>query len=494
MTEARLQRGSRPPRTLLTGATGYVGGQLRQVLESRGVALRCLTRAPERLRPRVAAGTEVVGGDAVRGEGLADALHGIETAYYLIHSMDAAADFEARDRAAARNFGDAARRARVRRIVYLGGLADPASDLSAHLRSRIEVGEQLRESGVPVIELRASIVLGAGSLSFEMIRALVDHLPVMVTPCWVDTLAQPIGIDDLLAYLVQAGAADPARNPIYEIGGADRVSYGDLMREYARQRGLRRRMLRVPVLTPWLSSLWLGLVTPLQARVGRKLIDSIRQPTVVRDASALREFRIVPVDVRTAMASALAREAKEEATRPRRLVDAREAHVARAREAAFAPIQRIGGATGWYAYGWLWRLRGLVDVALGGVGLRRGRRDALLLRIGDTLDWWRVVAFEPGSRLRLEAEMKLPGRAWLEFDVRDAPGGAVIRQMATFEPDGLAGLAYWYGIFPLHALIFAGMLRGIARAALCQEPHPMEETCATPTSSRTSLLTRRSGS
>jgi uncharacterized protein YbjT (DUF2867 family) len=296
---------------LVTGSTGYVGGRLLQALEARGLRVRCLARRPAALVAPSATGREVVRGDASTGEGLAEALRGVETAYYLIHSMGSPGGFEELDRRAARRFGRAAREAGVRRIVYLGGLADERRELSPHLRSRIEVGRLLRASGVPVIELRASIVIGSGSLSFEMIRALVEGLPLLVTPRWVSTLAQPIGIDDLLAYLLAALVADPAGNPVYEIGGADRVSYGDLMREYARQRGLRRWMIPVPVLTPWLSSLWLGLVTPLQARVGRVLIDSIRHATVVRDAAARRAFPIEPSGVATAIARALAGEPQE---------------------------------------------------------------------------------------------------------------------------------------------------------------------------------------
>jgi uncharacterized protein YbjT (DUF2867 family) len=294
---------SRP--ILLSGATGYVGGRLLPALVRRGARVRCLVRRPAQLASAATPGIEIARGDAATGEGLAAALRGIDTAYYLIHSMAAVGNFESRDRRAARHFGAAAREAGVRRIVYLGGIADESRELSAHLRSRLEVGRLLRESGVAVIELRASIVIGAGSLSFEMIRSLVEHLPLMVTPRWIATPAQPIGIDDLLAYLLEALELDPRGNPIYEIGGADRMSYGDLMREYARQRGLRRLMLPVPALTPWLSSLWLGLVTPLYARVGRRLIDSIEHPTVVTSDAARRDFRVVPGDIRSAMGRAL---------------------------------------------------------------------------------------------------------------------------------------------------------------------------------------------
>ena len=481
----------------MTGATGYVGGRLLRELEARGHRVRCLARDPRLLERRVGPATQVVTGDLLDPQTLAPACREIDVAYYLVHSMGASGSFEQADRDAAHRFGAAARAAGVRRIIYLGGLGDDEQPLSAHLRSRHEVGEILRASGVQVVELRASIVIGSGSLSFEMIRALVEHLPVMITPRWVGVPAQPIAIADLLAYLVAAldveatgGAIFDAGGAIFEIGGRDVVSYGELMREYARQRGLRRLMLPVPVLTPWLSSLWLGLVTPLYARVGRRLVDSIRHPTVVRDASARRVFAIEPMGVAEAIASALRNEDQEVAlTRwsdalgvaggpqrstgsmrlGRRFVDSRTLNVGVPPAAAFAPIRRIGGARGWYAFNLLWRLRSALDVLAGGVGLRRGRPHPDELRVGDTLDWWRVEAYEPDHRLRLVAEMKLPGRAWLEFEVTPAPGGTQIRQTAIFDPSGVAGLLYWYGIQPLHALVFRGMLAGIAEAA-AREP------------------------
>jgi uncharacterized protein YbjT (DUF2867 family) len=295
-------------RILVTGASGYVGGRLLARLEERGLELRCLARRPELLAGRVGPRTQVVAGDVLRPETLPAALEGVDTAYYLIHSMASSggAGFEAQDRLAAQHFGRAAREAGLRRIVYLGGLGDESVELSPHLRSRHEVGRMLREAGVPVIEFRASIVIGSGSLSFEMIRALVERLPVMVTPRWLRVIAQPIAIDDLLAYLEAALTLDTSESRIYEIGGSERVSYGELMREYARQRGLRRVVLPVPVLTPWLSSLWLGLVTPLFARVGRTLIESICHETVVRDARALRDFDVAPMAARQAIERALA--------------------------------------------------------------------------------------------------------------------------------------------------------------------------------------------
>jgi uncharacterized protein YbjT (DUF2867 family) len=471
---------------LITGATGYVGGRLLPLLVEDGWRVRCLARQPERLSSRVPAGVEVVPGDVLDAASLSAAMQGVEAAYYLVHSMGATGDFEEQDRLAADNFARAAAAAGVQRLIYLGGLGEDESELSAHLRSRHEVGERLQAQGVPVIELRASIIIGSGSLSFEMIRALVERLPVMVTPRWVRVTAQPIAIGDVLAYLRAALAVEAGnRGRTIEIGGPDRVSYGDLMREYARQRGLRRWMIPVPLLTPRLSSLWLGLVTPLYARVGRKLIDSLRHRTVVRDDSAQRLFDIRPIGVREAIASSLRNEdssyaetrwsdALSAAGTPRpwggtrfgnRLVDSRSMTVVAEPCAVFAAVERIGGATGWYYANWLWTLRGWLDLLLGGVGMRRGRRDPEHLRMGDTLDCWRVESLEAGKRLRLAAEMKLPGRAWLEFEVQPDGGKARLRQTATFDPLGLWGLAYWYAVWPLHQLVFAGMLRGLATSA-----------------------------
>jgi len=477
------------PLILLTGATGYVGGRLLAVLEKASRRVRCLARRPEFLRARAAEGTEVVAGDVLDPDSLVAAMRGVTTAYYLVHSMGSTGSFEEQDRRGAQNFAAAARAAGVRRIIYLGGLGDSRQPLSPHLRSRHEVGDVLRASGVPVIEFRASIVIGSGSLSFEMVRALVERLPVMITPRWVGNPAQPIAIGDLLQYLVAALDLNPEGNPIFEIGGADAVSYGEIMDEYARQRGLRRLKIAVPVLTPRLSSLWLGLVTPLYARVGRKLIDSICYPTVVRDDSALRVFPIRPQGVRDAIASALQNEDRElAATRwsdalsaggtPRdwggvrfasRLFDSRVARVDVLPARAFAPIRRIGGATGWYYADWLWELRGFLDLLVGGVGMRRGRRDPEYLCVGDALDFWRVEVYEPDRRLRLSAEMKLPGRAWLEFEVSGDASSSTIRQTAIFDPVGLSGLAYWYGVYPLHHVVFRGMLRGITAAAMSTE-------------------------
>jgi uncharacterized protein YbjT (DUF2867 family) len=477
------------PIVALAGASGYVGGRLLTELEAAGYPVRCLARRPQFLAGRIGGGTTIVEGDCLDATTLAPLLNGAEFAFYLVHSLGSNQNFETQDREAALNFGRAAHQAGVRRIIYLGGLGDAADGLSSHLRSRQETGEALRSTGVPVTEFRASIILGSGSLSFELIRALVERLPIMVCPSWVRMKAQPIHIRDVVSYLMAAlELPDPATR-VFEIGGEDQVSYSEIMREYARQRGLRRLMLPVPLLTPYLSSLWLGLTTPVYARVGRKLVQSIRNATVVRSDEALRVFDLRPVGMGEAIRRAIRNEDQRFlATRwsdaisagglPRswggvrfgsRLVDTRTVHVDPPAQEAFTPIRRIGGRAGWYYANFLWRIRGWIDLLMGGVGLRRGRRDPEELIVGDVLDFWRVEVYEPNRRLRLAAEMKLPGRAWIEFEVEEKENGSDIHQSAVFDPLGLAGLMYWYGIYPIHRRIFAGMLQGIANRASAVE-------------------------
>ncbi len=472
-------------RILLTGATGYVGGRLLRALTQRGYHVRALVRRPEYLHSDPSWGVEAVKGDVLKKESLVDAMRGMDAAYYMVHSMGSTQDFVELDRVGAQNFADAARECGVKRIIYLGGLGK-GDELSPHLKSRQEVGDLLRTSGIPVIELRASIVIGSGSLSFEMIRALVERLPIMITPRWVGVKAQPIAINDLLEYLVESLEISSGESAVFEIGGEDKVSYGQLMKEYARQRGLHRLMIPVPVLTPRLSSLWLGLVTPLYARTGRKLVESLRHSTIVENPIPEKMFRVKPRGVQQAIADALRNEDREYAeTRwsdsisssvghdktqsmrvGNRLVDTRSAKVATNSSEAFRPIQKIGGLTGWYYANWLWKLRGFMDLLVGGVGMRRGRKHPEDITEGEAIDWWRVEQFEEGRRLRLAAEMKLPGRAWLEFEVEQQGESSIIKQTAMFDPAGLLGLAYWYAVYPLHLLVFKGMLTSIAREAL----------------------------
>lgn len=477
------------PLVLLTGATGYVGGWLLKLLErERGERhrLRCVARHPENLSPKASPLTHIVQGDVLDRESLDKAMVGVSIAYYLVHSMGSSGSFEEQDRLGAQNFADAARAAGVKRIIYLGGLGDDTKKLSPHLRSRQEVGKILRDSGIPVLEFRASIVIGAGSLSFEMIRSLVERLPVMVIPKWASMPAQPIAIDDLLRYLLAGLYIPDSQVRTYEIGGADIVSYAEIMRAYARCRGMKIRMISVPVLTPSLSSLWLALITPLYARIGRKLIQSIVHSTIVRDQSARGAFDIQPVGIAEALSRAIDSEEKEfaetrwssalsSAGNPKtwggvrfgsRLVDSRTAEVARSVSDSFKTIERIGGGTGWYAWNRLWRLRGSIDILVGGVGLRRGRTNPHKIHVGETLDFWRVEAIEHNSMIRLSAEMKLPGRAWLEFEVTGDDENSTIRQTATFDPHGISGLAYWYALYPLHQFVFQGMLDGIVEATL----------------------------
>jgi len=446
---------------LLTGASGYIGSRLLRVLEEGGCAVRCLARQPERVAPGRPT-TEVVAGDCLDEASVFAAMNGVDHAYYLVHSMASGSGFAELDREAAANFGRAAARAGVQRIVYLGGLGDDPDSLSTHLKSRRETGEALREGGIPVVEFRASVVIGAGSLSFEMIRALVERLPVMICPRWVDTRTQPIAIDDVLAYLAAALDLPEGREGVFEIGGPEVVSYGEMMREYARLRGLRRLLIPVPVLTPRLSGLWLGLVTPAQARVGRALVEGLRNPTVVRSSAAREAFAIHPMPLREAFVRAIAEGGAAQFKTDTRLtvVDTPPAQ-------AFAPIRRIGGASGWYFGDALWRLRGWLDGCVGGAGMPRQRRDPDACVVGDVIDGWRVEAYEPDRLLRLAAGLKLPGRGWLEFLVTPLGDGtrSLIRQTATFDPNGVAGRFYWYAVLPLHELVFRGLLRRIARSA-----------------------------
>jgi len=488
-------------RVLLTGATGFVGGRLLGRLLETGRTVRCLARRPDAVRLPPAAPAEALAGDTLDKPSLARAMRDVDVAYYLIHSMGSGGDFESLDRRSASNFAAAARRAGVRRIVYLGGLAEEGADLSPHLRSRHEVGRILAGSGVEVVEFRASVIIGSGSLSFELVRSLVERLPVMVCPRWVRTEAQPIAIGDVLDYLAAALDLPPGPSRIFEIGGPDRVSYQGIMKQYARRRGLRRCMIPVPVLTPYLSSVWLALVTPVLAGVGRSLIEGVRSPSVVRDPGARSAFDTHPACLAEAIDAALAGEEARFARRPlaelarrtepdnaatlrwgNRILDCRATRVAVEPGRAFEPVARIGGPAGWYYGNWLWKLRGLIDLAVGGPGFapsRRGPQPSRPPRAGDLIDFWRVVVSDPPRRLRLEARMKLPGRAWLEFQVEPDHGGSIIRQIAAFDPTGLAGLLYWHALWPVHKRMFAGMLAAIARAA-CRDDDARQGAEAEP--------------
>ncbi|MDR7418437.1 MAG: SDR family oxidoreductase [Armatimonadota bacterium] len=480
---------------LVTGATGYVGGRLVPELLRRGYRVRAAARAIDRLRGRPWAShpsVELVEADVLDPATLRRAADGTWAAYYLVHSMSRPTwNFADADRAAARNMAEAAAGAGLERMIYLGGLGDTASDLSEHLRSRAEVADVLRSGPVPVTVLRAAMIIGSGSASFEILRHLVERLPVMITPRWVATPSQPIAISNVLAYLVGCLERPETAGETYDIGGPDRVTYRELMEIYAGEAGLPRpRILPVPVLTPGLSSYWVHLVTPVPAALARPLAEGLRNPMLVEDG---RIRHVIPQHLltpREAIRRALTeldgpaieshwsdamRVAPAEWTAPgdpawtarRAYTDRRRREVDAPPEAVWGVLSRIGGETGWYGADWLWRLRGVVDRVLGGVGLRRRaprRRDTLMT--GDMVDFWRVEALVPNARLLLRAEMRLPGRAWLEFALKPINHERTeLIQTARFIPSGIAGTIYWYAISPLHAIVFGRMLRGIARAS-----------------------------
>ncbi len=485
-----------PMKILVTGVTGYIGGRLAPRLIEAGHTVRGLVRDARRAPPQLR-GAEIAVGDAFTGEGLDEALRGMELAYYFIHSMlDAGAGFRERDMEAARRFGTAARAAGVARIIYLGGLGADRAALSDHLRSRQEVGDILRQSGVPVTEFRAAVIVGSGSLSFEMVRYLTERLPIIICPRWTDTRCQPIAIRDVLAYLVACLEEPRSINRIVEIGGADILTYGGMMQTYARIRGLRRRLFHVPLLTLRLSSYWVNLVTPIPSSIARPLMMGVRNEAIVRDPLARDLFpSIVPIRYAEAVRLALERlekgpietawsgalsavlrgtpEAVQLSHREGLIAESRSATVDAPPARVFAAVCAVGGRHGWPTANWSWRARGLLDRLLGGVGMRRGRPEGRPLRAGDCVDFWRVENIETDRQLRLRAEMKLPGLAWLQFDLTPREGGGTeLRQTAFFAPKGLAGLLYWWALYPIHRVIFARMVRALARRTAA--PHPVD--------------------
>ncbi|EST36960.1 hypothetical protein N566_15590 [Streptomycetaceae bacterium MP113-05] len=492
----------RPLRCLVTGAGGYVGGRLVPELLDAGHEVRCLVRTPEKLRDHPWAGrVATVRGDVTDAEQVRPAMQDVDVAYYLVHALGSGAGFEATDRHAAQVFGAEARRAGVRRIVYLGGLTPqgvPEEELSPHLRSRSEVGRILLASGVPTAVLRAAVVIGSGSASFEMLRYLTERLPAMVTPTWVRTPLQPIAVRDVLRYLVGCARLPAEVNRSFDVGGPDVLSYLDMMQRYAEATGLPRRVIvPVPVLTPRLSSHWVGLVTPVPAQIARPLAESLRHEVVCREndiaeyvpdppdgrlgfdrALRLALQRIQDAEVATRWSSASVPGAPSDPlpTDPdwaggSLYTDRRARRVDASPKQLWRVIEGIGGDTGWYSFPLAWAVRGRLDRLLGGVGLRRGRRDPHRLRVGDSLDFWRVEEVEPGRLLRLRAEMRLPGLAWLELRVaHDRQGRTVYAQRAVFHPHGLAGHAYWWSVAPFHGPVFGSMVRNIARAAELSPP------------------------
>lgn len=474
---------------LVTGATGYIGGRLVPRLLAAGYRVRCLVRDPDRLQGRPWRDqVEVVYGDVLKPETLPGALQDVAVAYYMIHSMKSSADFHGRDLTAARNFSAAAQQAGVQRIVYLGGLSDPHKELSEHLRSRQQTGDALREAGLPVTEFQAAAIIGSGSLSFEMVRYLTERLPVMICPRWVYTRTQPIAVNDVLNYLITALEVPESAGQVIEIGGAEVLTYGEMIQGYARERGLRRTLLSVPVLTPRLSSYWVHWVTPIPAEIARPLIEGLRNELIVRSDMAQKLFpQVRPVDYRTAVRRALTRletgqveTAWSDAlitsqgditpvtltTQAGMIIEQRQQIVAAPAAVVYQTFTRLGGQHGWPYFNWAWHLRGILDHLVGGVGFRRGRRNANELRVGDALDFWRVEAVEPERLLRLRAEMKLPGLAWLQYESKQqADGSTLLQQTALFAPKGLGGLLYWYALYSLHRIIFSGMVQRLASQA-----------------------------
>ncbi len=482
--------GSRVPpgRVLVAGATGYVGRRLVPELLAAGHQVRCMARTPANLRDEQWADrVEVVQADVTDRDSLDAAFEGIGAAYYLVHSIGSGDDWRAKDRRAAANFRDAAAGVGCGQLIYLGGLGEDADDLSPHLASRHEVGTELAAGTVPVTELRAAVVIGSGSASFEMLRNLTEVLPVMVCPRWVDTKCQPIGIRDLLVYLVGVLGVPEASGRIVEVGGADVTTYREMMAQYAEAAGLRRRLVvPVPVLTPRLSSLWVGLVTPLPPKLARPLVDSLVNEVVVTDDLATEITNHRPMTYRAALESALQKVADLDVATSwadARLFEADPAHPmpgdadwaggtmledtqevisSLPPEELFARVEAIGGDHGWVVSDALWRVRGLLDQLVGGIGLRRGRRHPYRLRVGDALDFWRVEELERPSLLRLRAEMLLPGEAWLEWTIAPLGSGSRMIQRARFHPRGLLGRAYWYSLLPFHRLVFAPMASKLA--------------------------------
>jgi uncharacterized protein YbjT (DUF2867 family)/uncharacterized protein YndB with AHSA1/START domain len=490
-------------RVLVTGATGYIGGRLVPRLLDRGHRVRVLVRDPRRLEGNEWVGrVEVLPGDLMDPDSLAGAADGMDVGFYLVHAMGSGGDFAERDRQAARNFLTAC--SDLPHLVYLGGIMPDveARTRSLHLRSRAEVGRILGE-GIPTTELRAGPIIGSGSASFEMVRYLTERLPAMIAPKWILNQVRPIAIRDVLSYLVAAGEGDEALG-ILDVG-TEPLTFRGMMQEYARIRGLRRIIIPVPVLTPRLAGLWVGLVTPIPNAIARPLVEGVLQP-VVGDVTRSRERfpQIRPSSYGAAVERALVRietgavptrwsgalgegETVEYEDREGIVREVRSRYVDAPPTRVFRAFTSLGGERGWLVWGWAWRVRGLADQLVGGVGLRRGRRHPVELRTGESVDFWRVETVEPERLLRLRAEMKVPGRAWLQWEVRSEGAGSRLVQTASFAPSGLPGILYWYLLVPAHRFIFSSLIDGVAELAEAEEaaaqsasPERAPETSADP--------------
>ncbi len=479
---------------LVTGATGYIGGRLVPRLLEAGYRVRCLVRDPKRLQGRPWLDkVEIRRGDALNEESLVAAMQGVQVAYYLIHGMQGGKVNAERDLQAARNFACATDAANVEQIIYLGELVDTSATLSPYLRARHETGYLLRQGGVPVTELRAGIVIGSGSLLFEMIRYVTEHQPVMVCPRWWYSLAQPIAIRNVLDYLLAVLERPASRGKLIEIGGVDQLSYAQMCKGYAELRGLKRLMIPAPVYAPLLSAWWVHMLTPLHWRALLPLIEGLNARSIVQDDSARQLFpdiqlldyktavslalgRVQNDNVETSWADALVTSAGDNqpytfSLQDGMMIEDRRKLVNISAECVYKAFTGLGGSRGWLYLDWTWDIRGWLDKFFGGVGIRRGRRHPDELYVGDSLDFWRVEAVEPNRLLRLRAEMKSPGKAWLQFQaIPQADGKTLLTQTAYFAPRGLSGLLYWYSLYPIHIFLFSGMINRIAeRAAQLEE-------------------------
>lgn len=466
------------PLILVTGASGYIAGQLIPRLLEKNYRVRCLARHPARLAGRGWSGAvEIVRGDPLQPESLPAAMQGVDAAYYLIHSMSSGKDYPQRDLLAARNFACAAEAAGLEHIIYLGGLANPQGAISPHMRSRIETGQALRESRVPVTELRASVIVGPGSISFEMIRYLTEQFPLLVGPRWLHNLSQPIAATDVLAYLLAALDVPACRGEIIEIGGPAQITYAENMLAYARRRGLKRALLTLPFIPLSLMARLVGLLTPVPPAIAHPLIEGLQAPSIVQDDKAARLFpHIRPTDYQSALQDSLRAltpdgvELLYDPARPIQtlkqdgfLLDIRQVDVEAAPEAVFRVLAALGGRTGWLYADFLWRLRGGLDRLAGGPGLR-GRRE--VLEPGGVVDFYRVQALEPARRLLLYSELKAPGEGWMEWRLQPQGTSTRLVQIAWFAPRGAPGFLYWHGLGPFHRRVFAGLLRAIAHKSV----------------------------
>lgn len=479
------------PLALVTGATGYIGGRLIPELLKAGYRVRVLARNAERLKYQSwLESVEVFEGDANDPKAVAASLQKVDVAFYLLHALMAKDDFESKEATLAKIFSAAAKEQKIKRIVYLGGIISQTNELSPHLKSRADTGEILRNSGVPTIELRAGVVIGSGSASFEMLRYLTERLPFMITPKWLNVRIQPIAVRDVLRYLVGAAAIDSKISGAFDIGGPDVFSYKEMMQRYAAAAGLRKRIIiPVPVMTPKLSSGWVGLVTPVPYTLAKRLVSSLKNEVVASPSEirslvpdpkngltafdtavklALVKIKGAKVDTRWSDASVPGTPSEPLPTDPdwaggTLYKDVRIRHSADSLETVWARIEAIGGENGYSTATWAWELRGLADKVFGGVGLRRGRRDPNKLQVGDALDFWRVEHIERQKVLRLRAEMKMPGLAWLEFGIEPEGEGCVVTQVAIYAPKGLLGHAYWWMVWPMHGIVFPSMVNKMAK-------------------------------